>query len=357
MPTAQLDVYGTQFYYEDSGALDTSYTTIVIVHGTGVHGAIFRPIIPYAKAHNLRIVLLNRRDYPGSTPLTDADLAELTAAPEKFMRARAIEIAEFLAWFVRTHSIPRISSKGGKRVGGLAVVGWSSANAFMMGLFGNIDSIPQATRDTLDPYLRTYVHFDGPRWPLGLRTDELVSLPPQLLDTTASEDERFAFYKTWISTYYQHPYLTAPFYTRCAASDLTDGIPENRPLDAIPTFDRMTPEDQDATTSRYALFHSEILVRVADPQVLADNLQRTLYHGGKGSSGWDGMTVVFLHCMESMWEMISASWTVEAWYSARQMGGDVPKGRNLEFRQMQGANHLPMWDQPEKLMKELAELV
>ena len=39
MPLAPVNNKGTQLYYEDTGALEgVSYTTLIIVHGTGIHG-------------------------------------------------------------------------------------------------------------------------------------------------------------------------------------------------------------------------------------------------------------------------------------------------------------------------------
>ena len=36
-------------------------------------------MVPFAAAHRLRLVLVNMRDYPGSTPYTPAELAALEA--------------------------------------------------------------------------------------------------------------------------------------------------------------------------------------------------------------------------------------------------------------------------------------
>ena len=90
MPTAPVDQHGSVLYYEDSGVPGTStdYVTVVLIHGTCFHSgarrplklpsvlytlrphviAGYRPLIPLAEAHNLRLVLLNLRGYPGLHP-------------------------------------------------------------------------------------------------------------------------------------------------------------------------------------------------------------------------------------------------------------------------------------------------
>ncbi|KAL1950828.1 hypothetical protein VTO73DRAFT_5952 [Trametes versicolor] len=102
MPTAPLGDKGSVFYYKDSGAPSgsTNYTTLVLVPGTCFHIAIYRPIIPFADEHNLRLVLLNLRDYPGSTPLSPEDVVNLRGPSVEVqrhaMKHRDLEIAAFL---------------------------------------------------------------------------------------------------------------------------------------------------------------------------------------------------------------------------------------------------------------------
>ena len=46
MPTGPVDTHGTELYYEDTGPLESgTYTTIVIVHGTGAHGGTYYSIV------------------------------------------------------------------------------------------------------------------------------------------------------------------------------------------------------------------------------------------------------------------------------------------------------------------------
>ena len=121
-------------------------------------------MLSFAAQNTLRVVLVNRRDYPGSTPISDEELATIgkgstPEAQSAFMTSRGLEIVEFLAWFVKSQDIPPISHADGKMEGGFAVVAWSSANATFLALFAHLDQVSSETRDLLEPYLRTYVFY------------------------------------------------------------------------------------------------------------------------------------------------------------------------------------------------------
>ena len=98
----------------------------------------FSRLIPLAHQNNTRLILLNRRDYPGSTPYTDeeramvanltpdADDEALARARERlhlFLKDRAREVYDFLEELVRRDDIP--PARRDKNTGGIAVAGWS----------------------------------------------------------------------------------------------------------------------------------------------------------------------------------------------------------------------------------------
>ena len=183
MPLATVKNGTLCFSYEDSGPLSGSYTTLVMVHGTGFHNGeqgfvvyltclirtripvgIFLPMIPFAAANRVRLVLINRRDYPGSTPLSDAELAQL-GSPHLPTRAKAlaqqgIDIGLFLAWLVREEKIPAMSVNWrGKRQGGIVLVAWSLAHTPLAGFLASADMLPADALRTLEPCLRAYCIF------------------------------------------------------------------------------------------------------------------------------------------------------------------------------------------------------
>lgn len=133
-------------------------------------------MLPYAATNNLRLVFLNRRDYTGSTPLTDTELSALKSicdptsptydasqaleAQSNFLKERGFEVAEFMAWFAKTESIPKlVDKKEGGKEGGMVLVAWSSANGTALGLFAHLKELRKEVREELEPYMRTYLYY------------------------------------------------------------------------------------------------------------------------------------------------------------------------------------------------------
>ena len=121
-------------------------------------------MIPFAVANRIRLILVNRRDYPGSTPLSDAELAELGSSDLK-TRAKALaqqglDIGLFLAWLIREENIPPVViDRDGKQQGGIALVAWSLAHTPLAGFLAHADSLPTDALRVLDPCLRAYCIF------------------------------------------------------------------------------------------------------------------------------------------------------------------------------------------------------
>jgi len=129
-------------------------------------------MLPFAAARRARLILVNRRDYPGSTPLTDTELASLGSrnlqTRAKALAQQGLDIGIFLAWLVREEKIPPVSidSDGNKR-GGIALVAWSLAHTPLAGFLAHADALPADARRALEPCLRAYCIF-GKRFPSAL---------------------------------------------------------------------------------------------------------------------------------------------------------------------------------------------
>lgn len=150
-----------------------SYTTIAILHGYGFTGGEMRlhpsltlricvltsykvysrPLSLFAKERNVRLILLNRRDYFGSTPYTDEDRTALTPDPNltqserlpmlrTFMKDRASELFDFLSLLVEGKNAP----------GGIILVGWSFGSNWITALLADIKILHKR-----NPEVRKYV--------------------------------------------------------------------------------------------------------------------------------------------------------------------------------------------------------
>jgi hypothetical protein len=173
-----IDSKGTQIFFTDSGAVHGSrnYTTIVCIHGYLFTGgsftplsqdivphslltchlpAIFEHILPLAAPNNIRLVVINRRGYPGSTPYTADEKDGQRSGRKLFLETMGLQVVQFLNAFLDQNDIPRASSDGNS--GGLALLGWSLGTFWALAPLGHSDAIPQSYLTRLEPYLKNCI--------------------------------------------------------------------------------------------------------------------------------------------------------------------------------------------------------
>ncbi|OBZ66589.1 hypothetical protein A0H81_13449 [Grifola frondosa] len=379
MPHAPVDDYGTHLYYEDGGAPvgSTSYITIVLIHGTNFHSAIFRPLLPFAADHNLRFVCVNLRDYPGSTPYSPKELALLHSSEKDdqaaFIRAQGIELGAFLAWFIDTQNIPRLSTSSGKehQTGGIAMLGWSSGNCITLSFLAHANKLPEKHRLLLDGYLRSFIIFDAPPFPFGAPFPSLQELYNPLRDPSLSLEQASQAFSLWVSSYHLHSPHVLSSFEKLSKSEFLSGLtqdPISDPApDRAPTIERMTAAELAAVTDASDT-GSHIPVLHVSTEVYSENLQMALFDSMKASV-WPGLRVELVWC-----EMSHGEPQYSAWYVV-QMAAEYQSGRKLAVTKMEGANHFvsasvisntaecdptpwqPHWDQPERTVHFLAGIV
>jgi hypothetical protein len=78
-----------------------------------IHIGIFGPMIPFAAANWVSFILVNRQDYPSSTPLSDVELAELGSLDletgAKALAQQGLGMGLFRSWLIREENIPPMS--------------------------------------------------------------------------------------------------------------------------------------------------------------------------------------------------------------------------------------------------------
>lgn len=201
MPTIRLEDLEVDFYYQDSHIpilKDKPYTTLVVFHGYGFNGRkyfplvsattnykvcidIFHRLLPIAASSHIRLVVVNRRGYAGSTPFKPEDTdpfdpsgPELegetgSAVPRSpramaelyttFLQQRGAEVARFLQKFIKTEKIPPKSEEGGRATGGISVLGWSLGNVVTLSMLAFANTYDPALMKQLEPYLRKVVIY------------------------------------------------------------------------------------------------------------------------------------------------------------------------------------------------------
>lgn len=121
----------------------------------------FARLLPHAAQHDLRVIALNRRDYAGSSPFSNEELAAIDRddqdAQDEFSKMRGLEIAEFLVWVIDELGIPKASPDG--KTAGLVLLGWSLGTNTALAFLAHLSTYPAAIREKLEGYLRTLVLY------------------------------------------------------------------------------------------------------------------------------------------------------------------------------------------------------
>ena len=314
----------------------------------------------FAAAYRARLILVNRRDYPGSTPFTDTELALLGSqnlqTHGKALVQQGLDIGLFLAWLVRKEKIPPVSiDPDGNKRGGIALVPWSLAHTPLAGFLAHADTLPADARKALEPCLRAYCIFgrcfpstpsqlprmaqfnstrppDAPHILFGLLT---LSKYHPLLDPTYSMEERVPCFHSWVSTYYTHSNFARR--TRKPALLDTTPIPYPVPPCARPaTLDVIDPVLLESVSWHGPIQGSEALLHGMLLSLAFEQTRRILFDKGAGRV-LPRCKVVVVWGENTLWEMVGAAWSMERLYKERKAVGKV--GRSLEVMEMPGANH------------------
>ncbi|KAI1787185.1 hypothetical protein LXA43DRAFT_975377 [Ganoderma leucocontextum] len=211
MSSLVVNESGMELSFVDSGAPNsaTNYVTIFAIHGTVFTGPIWDRVIALAPKAGVRFVAVNRRDYPGSTPLSPEEIGVLSSGTDDqkadFLKARGVEFATFVGLFAEKDSLPPISADGSS--GGFAVLGWSLGCAFALAAVAAVDALPAPAQARWKNGMRSLILQEPPTVSLG------KPIPPDawtpLVDQSMPVEARTPFFSHWITSYFKHGDLTA----------------------------------------------------------------------------------------------------------------------------------------------------
>ncbi|KAI0655018.1 hypothetical protein C8Q70DRAFT_924560 [Cubamyces menziesii] len=343
---------------EDSGAPKDSsrYVTLVIVHGYAWHGGSFTKMIPFTDKYNARIVLVNRRDYPGSQPYSEDELALLKpvvegeSAEEKtrenlwaYMRDRAAELCALLAILAKEGKILPYDREAD--TGGAIVAGWSFGSCWLTALLAHGDIASDVQGINLGDYVRRIVLHDPPYGPLGYASPAEPWNP--LIDPTIPPENVIVEFAKWVSGYYQHG---------STPEELEYRVPLKEP---VPTIMRLTEEERDsvlcggpgspggsddllhANGLRYGLFKRLKDAAFYPPQP---------NHGAQAPADtWKDTELRYVWCDRSVWDMPWCCWALHAEIDEAKKSGT--QMRPITVSRLRGANHFVHWDEPERALR------
>ncbi|KAJ8086067.1 hypothetical protein PM082_004886 [Marasmius tenuissimus] len=202
------DSTGVELAYLDSGAPSSNaatYTTIFTVHGMIFTNKIFEKILEIAPSKGVRLVAVQRRPFPGSTPFTPEELQiTLTGGSSDeeraaYAEARGHELANFIDRFIQQFQLPAITANG---QGGSVVWGWSIGALLPVWAIGNAKTLPADVQTRLGANLRSLILYEMAPLVLGL------PMPPQnwspLVDESVVENRRLQLFAQWSTGYFTH---------------------------------------------------------------------------------------------------------------------------------------------------------
>lgn len=370
-------------------------------------------MVPYAAKHNLRLVLLNMRDYPGSSGYRPDELEALSTQDVDIQAAaikqQGVHLAAFLTHLIKNYDIQNksISSKG-TVVGGLAVLAWSLGNVVTHSFLSHANDYSPDVKRLLDQYLRTMVFYGAfsaiytcscanvymyaavaatgiGQLPLPPQSPQTAAPKGQtqriyspLRDPNLSHSERLTLFSTWVTSYYP------------PISDLSEITPEG--IDARkalhladspfydpekkPSVEHMSPLQLSSVTDFDALERSSGHLTRINSAVYLRNFQRAHWFDDSTEPEervWPQLKVLVVWCDM---DMVDCIWAASR-FSERLK--DLSRGnkgvvRNIEIAKFEGGNHfvshpiLPPfllyltteqahWDEPERFVEFLASRI
>ncbi|KAH9850910.1 hypothetical protein C2E23DRAFT_266108 [Lenzites betulinus] len=342
---------------QDSGVPPDSanYTTLVLVHGYTWHSGTFAKLVSLAKNHNVRAVLVNRRDYPGARPYTQeerallspmlpegaestAEIAEATQKLDIFLKERAREMFDLLVELVQSGGVA--PAQLASNAGGIVVAGWSFGGIWMTALLAHVASFVGEGPD-LSEYVRRVVLFEPSYRLLGLPSPAPPGYHP-LFDPSVAPDDRDQMFSHWVSGYYDH-------------GDTFETLEQKTPLQSPPpTITALTPEE-----IAHALYlppgvpggSDELLLRTGIRLDAFKRLKDLALYLGDGESAWPDVEVCYVSCGRSVWELPWGTWELQHEVEAANQNG-VPM-RRVRMVRIQEANHFAPWDMPEHTIRAL----
>ncbi|KAH8078737.1 alpha/beta-hydrolase [Cristinia sonorae] len=338
MPPLPLVKYGA-FAIHDTGAptgKDT-YQTLVMIHGFSWHSGIFSRLASYAEKHSARVVLVNRRDYPGSASYTEEECRLLkagssptpdgAASVREYLKARGKDLHDFLQEFISKEKIPQ--------AGGITLAGWSFGVPFITSLLAYGPSFSSQGGLNIAPYIHTVLNYDPPYHALGYPSLEGGYNP--LVDPIIGPEEGAKRFPVWVSGYYGHGETVSTL-------ELRDPLPEPKP-----TIITMSPED--VQSALYPIpgnpgnSDSSLLMSGIQHGSFKETREKAYILDASAPSAWDDIKLRHVWCDQSMWEAAYGKFCLEEdLKEAEKAGKNV---RSYEVIRIKGGNHFIHWDKPE----------
>ncbi|KAJ3834039.1 hypothetical protein F5878DRAFT_569007 [Lentinula raphanica] len=346
MPTFTLADETLKFYYNDSGVPNTAeYTTYFVVHGLAYHSGVFQHLLPVAHQHSHRMISINRRDYPDSTPYTQAELDIFARGTDEerytLMINEGINLSLLLDGLINELGLPPK----------IVLVGWSLGVVYTLAMLASIASLPEAVQERLTRSVKKMVIWEPPAHGLGMEIPPGCYTP--FIDDTIPFAEIPSVFVRWVALHFQHGDLSI-------RHDLSQLELSKVDLDQRPSpFSTTTDEDlAKITVLRPALVSDGYMISPAFALNVGRRLVQETLFDSEVRQRWGGdLGVWHLVGDKGPFTMHLATWYLKDMvdHELAEVAGEGREASKaaIRFSFVPGASHCFMWEDPEDAMKEL----
>ncbi|KAK1234684.1 hypothetical protein PQX77_002109 [Marasmius sp. AFHP31] len=348
----------TKLFFTDSGAPpnSTDYTTLIAIHGFGVPGATFEAIQAHAHPFNLRVIALNRRDYAGSSPVSDEELEALEGKDEsrarEFFDNMGLHLALFIKKFIEEEGIPAIlESENGRGRGGIAVMGWSLGTMTAVAPFGNPDIMREDVYQVLVKYVQGLILYDPACSALGLWPPSNVNAAKLYFPGADPGVKGLVAYKAfieWVGSHYQYTWK--------------DGLPTPESIEEAGSLKRTQTSVADSwTESDFEKYTDPKPTTRADAAIfpwsgiVKEMAQKALFDEKTASSFFPKLSITFLYAPHSIWMCLFGYTETKRLYEEHT--GRNEAIRPIKFIELNEGDHFAHFTQPEQFLQTIKPVV
>ncbi|KAJ8092416.1 hypothetical protein PM082_023871 [Marasmius tenuissimus] len=359
-----------KLFVTDTGAPPNSkdYTTLVIIHGFGFPGACFEPLQAQSQTEpsNLRVVALNRRDFAGSTPFSDAELEALRGDESLAQESHGnlgLHMLLFLRKFVEEEGVPPILANDEQRTqrsGGIVVMGWSMGSTFAIAPFANPRVVNADTYKVLEKYVKGLVLYDPAHSALGFPIPSNVDAKKLYTPWTdpAPKNPRQVFDKfvPFVCSRYQYEYAA-----RGVDGDGFIPIPTVESLEKTGSLERTddciadswSKEELGRLTDKEATFpERDDMSLLAHQTVLENATQKVLFDEQVAKILFPNLSITYLYAPHSLWMCVLAYMETRRRYDEL---ATVLAIRPVKFIELKGADHFVHNTDPRGFLQTIGE--
>jgi len=323
-----------EFAYHDSGAPPnkSEYKAIILIHGHTYHSGTFKVMLQRANEFGFRIILPNRRLYPGSTPLTKEEVdAVQPGKPVGELADAYMKHGEHLLMFVnnviKEHNL-----------GSVILSGWSLGTGFLSVTVASIVNLSEEIQANLRKTVKTIVWWDPSAGVIGINDPPTGGWTP-LYDETLTPEERGQAFGQWLSQYFPHKDVDK--------RDCHNFIYKITSPTKTPTFTGMPFEEFLTMVDFTAGVNGDS--NFGDRHFLPVNIiiRDRAFFDSKVRAAWGNIPFNVIYGEESPYNVLWAAWQLDE--IAKQ------RGMPLATKGMPGSNHFAMHDQTKLVFDTLKE--